>query len=389
MSRSSAASEADLLIAAKSTWIPAIRREHALAKGVVAVGRRVTFVERPSDIRAIRPGNLRDFAVGLCAQRKSIDMGPHLSVQARNVFLPAHRGKIAEYLDGQGLARALRAESPDAALVVTTPWQWAAGRVAGQRRRVADFGDDWSTLIPRAAASVRRWHEMIAAEADEVIVASPGLMDSFPGRSPRLIRNATDDALIESPTTAPPRQNRMVYVGTLSERFDAPLLARVLDALPEWQLDLWGPCQYAGHGDQPGPELRDLLARGPDRVRWHGPAPRKDLARILDTGDVLVLPNRPSATVGQDSMKAYDYSARGRPLVSTELPELAVRPPLLAERSDVDGWVDALLAASGELDDEAVTAERSTVRRDWASRNTWSTRVPEWWATVNGIAVPS
>jgi glycosyltransferase involved in cell wall biosynthesis len=230
---------------------------------------------------------------------------------------------------------------------------------------------------------------MIAAEADEVIVASPGLMDSFPGRSPRLIRNATDDALIESPATAPPRRNKMVYVGTLSERFDAPLLGRVLDELPAWQLDLWGPCLYAGHGDQPGTELRDLLARGEDRVRWHGPAPRKNLAPILDTGDVLVLPNRPSATVGQDSMKAYDYSARGRPVVSTELPELAVRPPLLTERSDVDGWVDALVAASGELDDQVVTAERSTVRRDWASRNTWSARVPEWWATVNGTTAPS
>ena len=43
----------DIVLVSKSAWEPPIRREHALARLAGAHGHRVTFIERPLDIRAL------------------------------------------------------------------------------------------------------------------------------------------------------------------------------------------------------------------------------------------------------------------------------------------------------------------------------------------------
>ena len=44
-------SHAPLVICAKSEWDPPVRREHAWAMLAASSGHRVTFVERPADVR--------------------------------------------------------------------------------------------------------------------------------------------------------------------------------------------------------------------------------------------------------------------------------------------------------------------------------------------------
>ena len=122
----------------------------------------------------------------------------------------------------------------------------------------------------------------------------------------------------------------MVYSGTLSERFDATdSSTHVLARLPEWRLDLYGPCQYAGRGSEPDAELSALLGRWPTRATWHGTVARDRLAGALDAGDVLVIPHRRRGAVDGDAMKFYDYAARGRPVTTTPSTDTleAMMPP--------------------------------------------------------------
>jgi len=173
----------------------------------------------------------------------------------------------------------------------------------------------------------------------------------------------------------------MVYTGTLSERFDAPLLMEVLRRLPDWSAELYGECQYAGQGSAPGSELRAALAAFKGRVRWHGPIKRADLADVLDRGRVLIAPHRALYATGQDSMKLYDYAARGRPIVAT-LGALGDRARVakagVLEAASPADFAAAVLDAAGE------DLSNAAGRRAWAERNSWESRWPLWASAAFG-----
>jgi hypothetical protein len=227
---------------------------------------------------------------------------------------------------------------------------------------------------------LHRLFHRIADEADEIVVVSSSLQELFPSRPVTVVPNGADDDLVANEVIARPNKNRLSYVGTLSQRFDAPLMQAVLAELPDWTLDLYGPCQYAACGDSPGAELLALLEAHPGKVKWHGPIDRRHIGRFLDVSDVLLIPNRPEQSAGQDSMKMYDYASRGRPVVMTgiEVGESGL-PPGTAVAEDAGQFVEAILASTSE---DRQLAQR---RQAWAKANTYERRWPAWEAAVLGL----
>jgi glycosyltransferase involved in cell wall biosynthesis len=259
------------------------------------------------------------------------------------------------------------------------PWQWPAVGSMRVKRRVLDMGDDWATLIPSRARRMRELYLRAAAEADEIVVVSEVLAELFGGRQVRVVRNGVDEALLASSPPAPPRARRIVYVGMLSERFDAPLVGRVLDRLPGWTAEIYGPCAYRGNGSKPGPELAALLAREDGRARWHGPVAREQLPDVLDRADVLLVPNRPHCA-GQVSMKIYDYAARGRPIVATTMAADGISE--LPPHSRLGNDADELAGLICEAQHEPATA--ALERIEWAAAQSWDSRWREWSTALFG-----
>jgi Glycosyl transferases group 1 len=369
-----------LVLCSNSSWIPAIRRDHALALEASSHGHPVTFLERPDDVRALRHDRRASWLTGLVRPRGR-QVAPGLMLRPRSTIVPGHRGAAAEVLDGLSLGRALRAavKGRESVVVATTPWQWpAVSRLRGVRR-VFDAADDWSRLNAARADRFGSLYERVAREADEIVVVSEALRELFPGRDPVVVRNAVGPELLEPPPAAP-EQARLVYAGTLSERFDAGLVGAVLERLPDWRLDLYGECQYPGRGQQPGPELERLLDRFDGRVAWHGVVGREGLARVLDEAAVLVIPNRSEYSQGQDSMKAYDYASRGRPIVTTSWSDALdeIGPPHLYRADGAEQFASQILAAAAEPD------EHAEARRAWARGQTWSARWPVWSKAIFG-----
>ena len=365
----------DLIIVAKSRWEPSIRREHALARLAQADRHRVAFLESPVDIRALRRP-----VTGGWIRRPSVHDA--IAVIPRRTLVPAHRGASAARLDGYLLARAIARprRSEPTTVLATLPWQWPAVAAVTGVRRVLDLADDWAALIPGQAARVRELCRRAAGEADEITVASEHLVEFFGSRAVRVVPNATDAALIAPSPTEPPRRRRRVYVGTLSERLDADLLGALLDRLPGWTVALWGQCRYAGRGDLPGSDLQRLLRRPDGRATCHGAVPRERLAGVLDDADVLLVPSRPGMSRGQDSMKAYDYAARGRPIVTTTaaMEGMASAPPGLRHGADAEALARCVLDAAA---DDAGSAQQRIM---WAAGHTWERRWPQWRAAVFG-----
>jgi hypothetical protein len=362
-----------LVIASKSRFDPPIRREHQLATLAAAAGHGVTFVEPPADIRALRSAWRSDWVKR--AVRPAVHDGPGgIQVRARSTLMPAHRHRSLEKLDAWSLRRSVPAASvPRPTVVVTLPWQWPGVSQLRGYRRVFDVADDWASLLPDRAARIAELYAQAAEEADAITIVSDALRCRFPDRTVHLVRNALDASLLATQPGALPRAQRLVYVGTLSERFDTDLAGALIDALPGWTLQLYGGCAYSRRGDLPSAELEELLARADGRVRWHGPVARVRVAAVIDSADVLLLPNRALGR-GQDSMKIYDYSARGRPIVATaaSVDGISERPPHM--------WVGStpleLAQQVRETTDEP--QQWATDRIDWARNQTWESRWPAW-----------
>ncbi|MDQ6822087.1 MAG: glycosyltransferase [Actinomycetota bacterium] len=347
-----------------------------ISLSAAAAGHEVLFIESPFDVRALatRAGR-RTWLDGLGT--RTIEVQPRIRVRSQATLVPGHRSDLAQRLDTWRLRRGLRAPPGpgDPVLVATQPWQWPAVKAVPARSRVFDCADDWRALIPRRAHAFDAMYRQIALEADAVILASTYLASAFSGAPVTVVRNGASEELLRAPVTERPAELRMVYAGTLSERFDAPFISAVVGHLTDWTLELFGECRYAGRGSSPDGELQRLLSAHPGRVTWHGPVGRERLSEALDRGRVLIAAHRAAQVVGQDSMKLYDYVARDRPIVST--------PGALGERSTVEA-VSVVEAATPVAFAEAVArAERpapgvSADRRGWVLEHRWEDRWPEW-----------
>ena len=362
-----------LVIASKSRFDPPIRREHQLARLAAAHGHGVMFVEPPVDVRALRSAGCLAWVQR--AIRPAAQSGPDgIQVRARSTLMPAHRHRSLEKLEAWSLRRCLPAASVTRPTVVATlPWQWPGLSQLRGYRRVFDVADDWASLLPHRSARIADLYAQAAEEADAITIVSDELRARFPGRPVHLVRNALDASLLATKPGGLPRAQRLVYVGTLSERFDTDLTGALIDALPGWTLELYGGCAYSRRGDRPSAELGDLLARPDGRVRWHGPVARAHVAEVIDSADVLLLPNR-ALSRGQDSMKIYDYSARGRPVVATvaSVDGISERPPHMRTGSTLAELAEQVRETTDE------PQQWATDRIDWAQNQTWESRWPAW-----------
>jgi glycosyltransferase involved in cell wall biosynthesis len=365
-----------LVICSKSTWLPSIRREHAIASSAARHGHEVVFVERAADVRALAgAGSRRAWLRHLSSA--PVEVQPRIQVLAQSTIVPGHRSAAAQWLDSKRLAAALaRLPGIESGVVVATqPWQWSAVASAPAARRVFDGADDWRALIPGRAAAFDALHQRIAREADAVIVASGCLAPVFAPREATVVPNGASAGLLAAPVEPPPDALTLAYAGTLSERFDAALLGEALEQLPGWSAELYGQCQYAGRGVAPGPDLQAVLDRFPDRVRLHGPLERPQLAAALDRARILIAPHRARLVAGQDSMKLYDYATRGRPIVAT--------PGALGDAEHIAGAgvIEAATAADFARAVTRAAAQPDAIiagQRAWADGHAWELRWPGW-----------
>jgi glycosyltransferase involved in cell wall biosynthesis len=249
-------------------------------------------------------------------------------------------------------------------------------------RRVLECADDWRELLPHRRDRIEGLLRRAAREADGIVLVSDGLRELFPSATTVVVPNGVGADVLTPAPTPPPGDRRLVYVGTLSERFDAPGVAELLDGLgPDWRLDLHGQCQYQGCGEAPGQELEALLQRFHGRITLHGTVSREEVATAIDAADVAIVPNRLQLTIGQDSMKLYDYAARGRPIVGFGGPGETDARAGVRQSRDAAGRVAAVLAASSEPE-----APRQA-RRAWALTQRWESRWEPWRAAVFGPSV--
>ncbi len=180
-----------------------------------------------------------------------------------------------------------------------------------------DMTDDWllAPFSQREVARLQTLENVIFDRADEVVVCSPGLVESRGRRRPvELIPNGVDVAHFTRPQARPddlPRSPVAVYVGSLHEsRLDIELVLDLARSVPELSVALVGP-------DSLDHTARERLRTNP-RITLTGARPYADVPAYLQHADVIVVPHIVSPfTESLDPVKAYECLAVGRPTVAT------------------------------------------------------------------------
>lgn len=149
------------------------------------------------------------------------------------------------------------------------------------------------------------------------------------------------------------------YIGAVSAWLDQEMLAAAALAHPEWSVVLIGPV------DTDVTCLKDL-----PNVRLLGHKAYSELPAYLKGFDVTVIPFKINElTQGVNPVKLYEYLAAGKPVVSSDLPDVRPFLPLVSIAGDPDEFVKKIEEElAGDSPEKA--AERVRV----AGLNSWEAR---------------
>lgn len=219
--------------------------------------------------------------------------------------------------------------------------------LSGDPQRMRDSEDEMLREVDVVFSGGRVLHERLASRHPRVTLAPFAVGDGFfsdPQREPADIRTI-------------PRP-RVVYVGGLHRFVDRALLADVLSRSPRTSFVFIGP-KVSG----------DWEIERASNAYFIGRRPYVELPAYIDASDVALVPYEVSPyTETVWPTKLHEYLARGRPVVSTPLPEV--------QRLGYDDR-DVASAATGQEMAAAIerliadAGSRSDVRRDLAREYSW------------------
>ncbi len=212
--------------------------------------------------------------------------------------------------------------------------------------------------------------EELLRSVNLVFCSARGLVEAKAACNPHcfLIPNGVDPSFLLTGERKIPRDLKSIrkpilgYMGTIGDWVDFDALAGLAKARPEWSIVLIGPVATGRFAS----ELAGLA-----NLHWLGEKSYGELPGYLVNFDVCLIPFTVNAfTEKIYPTKFHQYLGAGKPVVSSELPDL----------KSFSTWV-RFYHSSSELEkrvEEALkddSGERASERRRIASENTWDQRV--------------
>jgi UDP-galactopyranose mutase len=168
-----------------------------------------------------------------------------------------------------------------------------------------------------------QWEQELLGKANVVITSAAKLYERHRncGKPLYLVSNAADfehfskingNGGVEPADLRGIKHPRLGFIGAIYEWLDFELIERLAVDNPQWNLVLIGPRQH-GLG----------LPEAPHNLHWLGPRDYKALPWYLNHLDIMIIPFLLNETTEHaNPIKLWEYLAAGKPVVTTELPEV-------------------------------------------------------------------
>ncbi|QDV06337.1 Putative teichuronic acid biosynthesis glycosyltransferase TuaH [Planctomycetes bacterium Poly30] len=317
---------------------------------------------------------LKSFSRGLVRVREDF------SVQSP-VVVPGRRGmKLSGWLLPRQVARAARKVGIHHPLIwVACPPGIAAARQMKHAGLVYQRTDRFECYEGVDADLIRGFDAELKRDADLVLYCSRHLFDSesSAGHAAAFIDHGVDFGDFVTAGDHPDARGsaapavvraalqgrsgpRCGFIGDLdSAVFDADLLLKTAALMPDVEFVLVGACT-----------LPEGWADGAPNVHLTGRVPYEDVAATMASMDVLMMPWHRSEWIDAcNPIKLKEYLATGRPIVSTDFPELRHYEGLVAVGNEPETFSAAVRAAIDAPDPEVRDRGRERIAEaTWTSR---------------------
>ncbi len=236
-------------------------------------------------------------------------------------------------------------------------------------RIIYDCMDDWRnwTAEPRISQWNLDEERNLAREADVLVVTAQELYERQQAfrPDPILARNAADFEFLSTPRAnnlIPDKSKPVIgYFGAIADWFDLELMTRIAELRPQYNFFFIGHV-YA---------LDTARIQSLPNVTFLGEKNYREIPLYLSHFDVCLIPFVLNDLIkGVDPVKMYEYFSQGKPVVATDMPELASLNDLVYIGKNVGDFAAKL--------DEAVREDDPQLRRrriEYAKANTWAARV--------------
>lgn len=368
----------DLVVISLEEWDEVWRRNQHLVAGLLRSGavRRVLFVEPAVDA-------LHEVRSGRRPQRSLTGLRRvQLDGAESELWALRPRKLLPRRIDPSGDARRARGVAATARrLGMDRPVLWVNDPGGAEVLALTgwpalyDITDDW-LVAERPEAELerlRRQEAELFAACREVVVCSPALeRTKSQQREVVLLPNAVDLEPYRTRGSRPddlPARPVALYLGTAHrDRVDVDLVVGTARTVAD---RVGGTVTLVGPAPLPRTDLDRLQVAG---VQVLGPRPSHTVPAYLQHADVLLVPHvLTEFTASLDPIKAYEYRAARRPVVSTPVPGFVDGLDPLLQPVPVSRFPDAVADVMAEP--VPWTADLPSDIPTWAQRVTEMTEV--------------
>jgi len=237
---------------------------------------------------------------------------------------------------------------------------------------VFDYVDEYARLVPGNAQRITVDETALLTKSDLVIAVSRGLYNRLnqANRHTFLVPNACEpehfrravNVGLQLPEDLSSIQRPIIgYVGGIADWFDDDLVRFIAFQHPDWSIVLIGPCYLSSpRSVQPG------------NVNYLGRKPYSQLPDYIKSFDACLIPFRTEG-IGATVLpvKMFEYLAAGKPIVSTNLPEVRPYGDVVCVAATHVDFVRGIEHALLTQDDREKISKRLAV----AELNSWNARV--------------
>ena len=373
-------SRPDIFVLSIINWDFRYQRPQHIAKGLADNGRRVFYVEMELADRELQLTKASDNLY--CARLCGKNIG-HIQTYTGQPDPKQVKQWIAAFYQ---LCDAVGSTAYKQVIVQHPFWWQFARHLSPEFQIIFDCMDDISGFSNTEQFLLDLEYDLLT-KCDRLIVSSKYLFNKYEHyKKPVLVRNAAElkhftqpvkdlvrPAFLGAPSNKDKRNVIKVgYVGAIAEWFDADLIEEVAKKEPGFDF------HFCGAVTASEPKRLEQV----ENIHLHGEISYSDVPGFLHEMDVLIIPFKIIPIIQAcDPVKFYEYSATGKPTVTTSLPELT-------RASDLTFFA----TTPSEFSDQIHNAyKRGKARnfqkqlREYAANNTWRHRTDQFMEVLESV----